>query len=191
MYGDGWILDQLQKEWINPEKFEGGWRIDIPCHITSTRFEFPITFSGSRKKHHWSNPTPPPEDFEGHYDEGIQAVEFDYDTFSKKLMEDLPSDLDMNGPIWFIGRDLFEVLTEKGKMGYSDFVILKWIIVHFLDKNQSLFDEVFNIEELLRHYFNSSDIGFDIILQMIPSENKSDSINKLSPLMPDDWVEEI
>ena len=76
-------------------------------------------------------------------------------------------------------------------MGYSDFVILKWIIVHFLDKNQSLFDEVFNIEELLRHYFNSSDIGFDIILQMIPSENKSDSINKLSPLMPDDWVEEI
>ena len=73
---------------------------------------------GTRKKHHWSNPTPPPE--ESHYDEGIQAVEFDYDTFSKKLMEDLPSDLDMDGPIWFIGRDLFKFLPKKenGVLGF-------------------------------------------------------------------------
>jgi len=106
-------------------------------------------------------------------------------------MEDLPSDTDMDGPIWFIDRDLFEVLIEEGEMGYSDFVILNWILAYYLNKKQSRFDEVFNIEELLRHYFNSNDLDFDLILQMIPYENKIDSIDKLSSLMPDDWVEEI
>lgn len=187
MYGDGWILDQVQESWIP----DVAWRIDNPCHIISTRFEFPITFSASRKLHHWANPTFPQKDIYGSNDEGIQVVEFDYDTFSKELMEHLPSDTDMDGPIWFIDRDLFEVLIEEGGMGYSDFVILNWILVYYLNKKQSLFDEVFNIEELLRHYFNSNDVDFDLILQMIPYENKIDSIDKLSALMPDDWVEEI
>jgi len=186
MYGDGWILDQVQNKWI-----WSGWRIDNPCHITSTKFEFPITFSFSRKLHHWSNPTPPPEDFHGHHDEGFQTVEYDYDTFCKELMEDLPSDTDMDGPIWFIDRDLFEVLIEEGEMGYSDFVILNWILAYYLNKKQSRFDEVFNIEELLRHYFNSNNLDFELILQMIPYEDKIDSIDKLSSLMPDDWVEDI
>ena len=192
MYGDGWILEQIQADWLGyGSTTQFTWRIDAPCQITSPRFEFPITFSGSRKRHHWANPTPNADDIHGLMEEGVWTVALDYDTFTKKLVEEIPHDTDMDGMIWFIDREFFEDLVEEGEMGYSDFVILEWILVHFLNKKKSFFVDIFNIEELLRHYFNSNYVDFELILQMIPNENKFDSIDKLSKLMPNDWLEEI
>ena len=95
---DGWILTNCRKS-DKSRKFEGGWRIDIPCHITSTRFEF---------QYHLADPVKNTSQIQHLLLKILKGImmkaykqEFDYDTFSKKLMEDLPSDLiDTNMVHW-------------------------------------------------------------------------------------------